>query len=282
MSDEIAREIIETALKELIDTKHLYQTVAIDFRKAVVNDAVFELTYAKRAAEQSNHTAPTLEEIEGRLSAEMALRNWTIGYPLQGSIMIMVPPVRTLCGNCNDVEPFNLGNGLQSVHTFPGLEAGDQVFCLDLECQRCRKNAIVFEIRKSAEKIQIVGRSEFEEVAVPAVILKNVRRFYSEAVIALQCRAVLASIFLLRTLIEQHMRAVTKAAATVRGDDLCDKYAETLPDDFKKRFPSLKEIYGKLSDAMHQAKDDVEVFDSQAKDIVKHFDALRLFNLHQP
>ena len=281
MSDEIAREIIETALKELIDTKHLYQTVAIDFRKAVAHDAVFELTYAKRAAEQSNHPAPTLEEIEGRLSAEMARRNWTIGLPVPGSIMFMVPPVRTLCANCNDVEPFNLRNGLPSAHTFSGLEAGDQVFCLELECQRCRRNAIVFEIRKSAEKIQIVGRSEFEEVAVPPVISKNVRRFYSEAVIALQCKAVLASIFLLRTLIEQHMRAVTKAAATVRGEDLCDKYAETLPDDFKKRFPSLKEIYGKLSDAMHQAKDDVEVFDSQAKDIVKHFDALRLFNLHQ-
>ena len=281
MADEVAREIIESALKELIDIKHLYQTVAVDFRKAVVREAVMQLSYAKRVAEQAKNPAPTLEEIEGQLSAEMARRNWSIGYPIQNSIVIMVPPVRTLCGNCKDVEPFNLRNGLQSVHTFSGPESGDQVFCLELECQRCRTNVIVFEIRKSAEKILIVGRSEFEEIAMPPVILKNVRRFYSEAVIALQCKAVLASIFLLRTLIEQHMRSVTKASGEVRGDDLCDKYAGTLPDDFKKRFPSLKEIYGKLSDAMHQAKDDVELFESQSKEIVTHFEALRLFKLHQ-
>jgi hypothetical protein len=281
MADEVAREIIESALKELIDTKHLYQAVTVDFRKDVVREAVTQLTYAKRVADQAKNPAPTLEEIEGQLSAEMARRNWSIGYPIQNSIMIMVPPVRTLCGNCKDVEPFNLRNGLPSAHTFSGLEAGAQVFCLELECQRCRKNVIVFELRKNADKIQIVGRSEFEEVAVPPVILKNVGRFYSEAVIALQCKAVLASIFLLRTLIEQHMRSVTKASGEVRGDDLCDRYAETLPDDFKKRFPSLKEIYGKLSEAMHQAKDDLELFESQSKEIVTHFEALRLFKLHQ-
>lgn len=158
MADEVAREIIENALKDLIDTKHLYQTVAVDFRKAVARDAIMQLTYAKRLAEQAKDPAPTIEEIEGRLSAEMALRNWTIGYPIQGSIMIMVPPVRTLCGNCKDVEPFNLRNGLQSVHAFPGLEAGDQVFCLELECQRCRKNVIVFEIGKNADSFNRVMR----------------------------------------------------------------------------------------------------------------------------
>ena len=185
--------------------------------------------------------------------------------------MIMVPPVRTLCGNCNDVEPFNLGNGLQSVHTFPGLAAGDQVFCLDFgaemqkECDRLsnlktrRENP-----NRRAQRIRgSRGAGSYPEKRKEVLFRSgNSPPVRSCAGINLSPpnsdRAAYASGY--------------EAAATVRGDDLCDKYAETLPDDFKKRVPSLKEIYGKLSDAMHQAKDDVEVFDSQAKDIVKHCD----------
>ena len=58
-----------------------------------------------------------------------------------------------------------------------------------------------------------------------------------------------------------------------------DAYQDALPKDFKERFPSLKDIYGRLSDAMHSANDDAAVLDDCSAKIIKHFEARKLFEL---
>ena len=131
-------------------------------------------------------------------------------------------------------------------------------------------------VARNGRKIQLVGRSEFENVKVPSSIPKEQKVFYSQALIAFNCGQVLPALFLLRTLIEQHMRAVT-GRAELRGDELCDEYNKTLDADFKERFASFKEVYGKLSDAVHRADQNESLFQSELERVRLHFDGLDLF-----
>ena len=59
-----------------------------------------------------------------------------------------------------------------------------------------------------------------------------------------------------------------------------ERYQESLPDDFKARFPSLPKVYTNLSTALHSAAADVELFEKASLEIVEHFDARRVFKLH--
>lgn len=45
------------------------------------------------------------------------------------------------------------------------------------------------------------------------------------------------------------------------------------------RFPSLSDLYGKLSDAIHAAEASNTLFEGALKDIEEHFEARRLFKL---
>ena len=75
---------------------------------------------------------------------------------------------------------------------------------------------------------------------------------------------------MLRTLIEQDMRARTKRNE-LRGEDLCSAYAETLDEGFRKKFPSFREIYEKLSEAIHKAAADDALFRSERERIELHY-----------
>ena len=125
-------------------------------------------------------------------------------------------------------------------------------------------------------RLTLSGRSVIEHIEVPAYIPKNLRRYYSGAVLAYNCNQVLPALFMLRTLIEQHMRSVA-GDGHKSGDALCDAYAKTLDDAFKKKFPSLGEAYDKVSDALHAAREDEKLFKEQRDRILPHFDALRLW-----
>jgi hypothetical protein len=54
---------------------------------------------------------------------------------------------------------------------------------------------------------------------------------------------------------------------------------DTLPDDFKNRFPSLYGICWKLSAAMHEAMAVEALFEDSCAQIIAHFDARRGFKL---
>jgi hypothetical protein len=61
---------------------------------------------------------------------------------------------------------------------------------------------------------------------------------------------VLAGLFLLRVFIEQFAKSKVNGDFA-SGDALLDAYPTPLPDDFKGRFPSLKNLYSGLSMAIH-------------------------------
>ncbi len=52
-----------------------------------------------------------------------------------------------------------------------------------------------------------------------------------------------------------------------------------LPEDFKERFYSMKDLYGELSADIHQAKGSTKLFEKAEEKIIQHFKARELFNL---
>ena len=182
--------------------------------------------------------------------------------PTMGSLTLgfSLPPIKTFCGWCRSKESFNLLSTEKcSPHTFVSSQVR-QFFSVPVQCQACKASEIVFLVTRDRLKLTLTGRSEF----------------YSQAVIAYNSGHFLPALFLLRTLIEQHMRATTKKGE-LRGDDLCDEYASSLPDGFKQTFPSLKSVYGNLSDVLHRADESKDLFDAELRRIDVHFQGLEAF-----
>lgn len=269
---------ITTALKLLLESKHLYQAVTID-----------EHTEPKTSiAEVQSRVSPTYShhELFTSYATERMIERWKTAIdtdPKTSSLVTMrFPDVKLYCGKCQRVEPFNL----VSVEECPPPKTAQifnprgavQVFTVSMLCQSCKHYPEVFLLRRSQSRLQICGRAPIEAVQVPSVIPLKVKRFHSGAMVAHQSGQTLAGLFLLRTLIEQFCRSMLSNPAD-HADQVMDAYMETLPDDFKSRFPSVREMYGALSVALHNANPDVELFDRCAGQITEHFDARRLFKL---
>jgi hypothetical protein len=281
---EIRTHLIELAFQKLLNTKHLYQTVDVDFEPAIREEATEIFRRRNRdsigGVIKLNPKKSTLDEVRQELFAELDALDWFCGILLPvppHRVCFSLLPVGTLCSVCDEVTAFNLWDqDEQSVRTITLGTKGEQVFTLTLQCQGCRSRVVVFMVRRKGRKIQLVGRSEFEEVKAPSYIPKEHKGFYSQALIAFNCGRFLPALFLLRTLIEQYMRAVTRRA-DLRGDELCDEYNKTLDEDFKSRFPSLKDVYGKLSDALHRADPNESLFKAELERVGHHFEGRDLF-----
>lgn len=187
-----------------------------------------------------------------------------------------------------DYEPNNLKevSQLNSKNIFKGPEFIEryispnmvQIFFFPYQCQRCKGEPVIFMVRRQGLKLQLVGRSHFEEVVIPVFFPSEESHYYKNAVIAHNTGNPLAGILYLRTFIEQYMRRINnQEGVKITGDELGKEYAKRLPNDFPNRFKGLKKIYDELSVPLHEGKEDYEQFKISKNDILKHFDALRLF-----
>lgn len=129
-------------------------------------------------------------------------------------------------------------------------------------------------------KITLCGRAPMEHTEVPPHIPKQQSKFYRDAIVAYQSGKTLAGLFYLRTVIEQFIRSANGPDyEELKADEAIERYIKRLPDDFKKRFPTLKPQYEKLSSAIHAAKEDAYLFDTSLDEINKHFQARQIFEL---
>lgn len=232
-------------------------------------------------AERIGHGPWILESETGPWNAP--LRKTIINPPIEQWATYRLPTVRTACANCDAVAPPHnsgyptLNHDVPSHDLSPGKETV-QVFSLPYQCQNCRCEPVIFLVRREGRKLSLVGRSQLEQVSTPNFVPKEVARFYRSAIVARNCNQVLGGIFLLRTLVEQHMRKSSgNDSIKLTGDELADRYSATLPSNFSGSFPSLKKIYSDLSVAMHSANEDGNVFDLQLRAIESHLDGLRVF-----
>jgi hypothetical protein len=205
-----------------------------------------------------------------------------------GQLFFRTPDVKLFCETCRRVEPFNsiftadfLELGAKKVGGFKTKRGVVQIFVFSFLCQGCKIVPEVFIVRREDLKLILCGRAPIEHIEVPNVIPKQIKRFYSGAIVAHQSGQTLAGIFLLRTLIEQWAQSAA-ANKELPADKIIDLYLSTLPDDFKNRFPSLRTLYSELSFDIHTATGSAELFEKACNQIVEHFEARRLFKLTSP
>ncbi|MHC1764893.1 MAG: hypothetical protein AB9869_11420 [Verrucomicrobiia bacterium] len=292
---------VEDAIKHLLSEKHLYQ--------AVEPDLSFIPELAKKVHRQGQNSrmsqvfpasgkppaAPTPESI-AKSARSMVEYAWTphirFGqdkgqfFPITGSasnpIQFQLPTINTFCSECQERWPFNpVFDGAMCV-----VDSGQsQRYFLGHQCQQCKGIAIRFMLRREGMKLRLVGRDPIEVLPTPKVVPKAQSKFFADAQIAYHAGQTLAALFLLRTFVEQYWRSLPEVQALIQqqpratGDEQGSTYQATLPVDFRNRFPSLSDIYGKLSAAMHEAKAEGALFEECCGHIVEHFEARKLFRL---
>ena len=285
-------DAVRQALRELLESKHLFQSVRLDIdklleaipkRKRVPKD----LPQVARLVVSSLNEMPRRQAKLANLCATVKF-GWpwrftstkTSGENLDG--IISLPTIRIPCAHCDAAkQPHHArvaGNEI-SYCLYEAKVNGEeqiQIFALPYQCQNCLTEPVMFFVRRDDMKLTLLGRSQFEPIAVPDCIPKVVAMHHRAAEIAFKTGHCLAAIFYLRTLIEQYMKSIVKPIGRISGEELADQYQKQLPIDFPSRFPSFKRIYQDLSAAMHDAREDDELFRSSLENVGKHFETVRL------
>jgi len=280
----VIEQAIAEAIRELLERKHLYQRHGLDdplryaLAKALVA-AKYPETPALKAAWDALIRLPwhLQGELETRAPYGPSLKE------RERLVIVPLPRTKLFCTSCQRVEAFASLRGLDLVaQSYTPAErpafTDTQLFALTYLCQSCTSLPEAFLVHRVGTRLSIHGRSPMEHVSVPYAIPKAVRPYFAGAVVAFQSGQTLAGLFMQRTLIEQFARSLapgTKANA----DALMDAYQALLPTDFKSRFPSLPDLYTRISGALHTADADDKLFHSSQAALLEHFEARRLFKL---
>lgn len=275
------RAAIREALSNLLETKHLYQTVTVDVSTAKQrttgrnisdgNKAMFEQELKRRIETAWEPAEPELPGVARQQKTAPE------------RIYVVFPTIKTFCARCDDVEAHNVvyAHDITSdlVTRAGGYHQGpSQHLAAAYRCQVCKVTLQYFLIKREAIKLSLVGRSPIEHVSVPDVIPKSHCKYYSGAVVAFQSGQVLPALFMLRVFIEQF--ALSQVAdKTLRADVALETYMAALPAPVRGHFPSPRDLYGKLSEAIHAAREDAELFNDVLEKLMEHFEARRLYKV---
>ena len=280
-------------LKLLLETKHLYQRTHIDeseLKKAaesIVSQMIWRQDIRQAFSGWVDNELPAAKFtlIHHELSAAMG------GAARSASLLnLVLPNPGVYCRNCKRREAFApvwfsdvsgevrtaLASGVSKAVRLP---ESLQILLLLYQCQRCLSAPEGFLIRREGWVFGLQGRSPMELIEVPAFIPQPEARFYRDALIAFGTGKKLAAVFYLRTFIEQFARRVTRKVGRATGEAILDAYYEGLPQEHKGHMPSLREWYDKLSEAMHSAREDDALYEAAKREIERHFDIRRVFNL---
>lgn len=284
---------IVDGFKDLLENKHLYQSVNIALPSfEVAYKKVSEIPNLKKtqpdALAECQHIYNSVPEFGWQIISPKTINYMGLGgdsMPPKRIVEIEFTPatIKIFCPTCDRIEPHNFYYGTDFFR--PIKESYDkspndfQVFLLSYECQSCKNTPLVFIVRREKAKIILSGRVPMEQVVVSKIIPKSQKKFFSDAVIAFNSGQILPGKFLLRTFIEQYIREVTENKTSQNIEGLLEKYAEALPKDFRDRFPSLADIYSKLSVDIHKADSTPELFTECQLLIEEHFEAKKVFKL---
>lgn len=258
---EVIKLIIDQ-VRILLQTKHSYQSVSISVPEGKV------LTLSS--------TNP-LASVQDVIMSEWSWMKTGVIPNHQPLVPCYAPSVKLYCGKCEHIYPFESIAAVTLSISNDGVSAS-QDFAFSYQCHGCSNEVVSFLVRRAGAKLTLCGRSPIEHVAVPTFIPKDVRKYYSSAEIAFNAGQWLPAIFMLRTLIEQHMRLSVKEEAKVTGDVLCAKYNDTIDKTIRGSCQSLTPVYVVLSEAIHAAKDDPDIFQKQRDCVLAHFEFVDAFN----
>ena len=267
---------VAATFKRLIEESHLYQSVRVDPQQ-IIAECTAELT-----PDSAGSVTHIVNQCLGLrwvvLDPASAVK--TAGMAKQG-LLVPVDGAKLFCDECESPTATNLTSVAQMTRTLIPMTASmnptHEAFALNFQCQGCRTSHVTVLVARTENKLTLCGRAPIEQVVVPKVIPRRVRSFYTGATVARNSGQVLAANFLLRTLIEQFVRPFEPDSG--EAEAALEAYATTLPQDFKDRFPSLKDAYGRLSVDIHTATGSEDLFAEMMEAVIEHFDARRLFRL---
>ena len=279
---------IRSALRMLLEDKHLYQSVDVDvsdiFTKRLKPHLQSPMSHA------ALHVMAQAPKYIWRIRDDedvLASLAKSTGTTTPEEFLWQPPDIKSHCAKCERDEPFNVFSSLNvlprsgSQHKqFVGPKGLVQVFSISYLCQSCKSIPEVFLVRRTGSKLQLAGRAPMETTAIPRFIPQAIANYYSGARIAFQSGQTLAALFLLRTACEQWCKPF--GSIDDKADVCLDKYGQTLPTDFRDRFPSLKAVYSELSAAIHQADPNSDLFNAMSEAVTEHFEARKLYKLPPP
>jgi hypothetical protein len=281
-------------LKLLLETKHLYQKVSLQ------SDAILAaLTPVEPATTPLGHIGPSEKTEFEKLVLGFVSQSLKLGYellyedkPQQLIRCLVVSNVKLFCAKCDGREVFRpiwftdvtnemmeSGREKASKAVIAASFYSLQLFVLVFQCQRCEDIPEAFFLKLEEMNLSIEGRSPIEHLEIHGTIPKKEAKWFRDALVAYQSGKTLAGLFYLRTFIEQFGRRLTGMLEMKEtGDVILSAYAETLPPKVRDSAPSLRDCYDKLSEAIHGAKEDVELFEAIRAKIEKHFDFRKLYD----
>lgn len=300
--------IFEKAFLDLIESKHLYQSVRVGVNglKLAIKDR------ARKALSAQSYIMPSLGGGSPSFGKAKSWKQILAEYEQEAfdclqqapciigsqvgkhadpncSIVCPLPVAKLYCNDCGGLWPHKR----LADHSFliPISRVGNeihQLFLLHFQCSNCTHGRSSILVKRAGPKLTLCGRSPIEEIDCPKFIASSIRKFYRGAMIAFNSGAILPAIAMLRVMIEQHMRQTIGAEdKRMSGDELTAAYAKKLNPDFMRQHQSLKPVYDALSNAIHLAKDDdPEIFIMGLKQALTHLEAKkdfeRLFGGKQP
>ena len=208
------------------------------------------------------------------------------------TLALLLRNVKLFCKVCDSAEAYSLlwfcdatAETLNTRTANPLLELPlrnwFQVFVLLYQCQICKSDPVSFIVRRENWHLILEGRSPIEEVEVPKEIPKIEAHLYKDSVIAMQTGKYLAAILYLRVFIEQFGRRQTGISGRENGEVILDAYAKQIPEGQRGQMPSLKAQYDRLSEAIHLANEDKELYEECRTAVNEHFELRRLFKLSE-
>jgi hypothetical protein len=274
---------ISDRLKALLETKHIYQSIIVDFEPIIkgIDDIGLSM---RRITELEAATRVVRLPWTPVLSRAIAAGN-PQREKSDGPFDFFCQDVKLFCERCQRVEPFGARSAqeifCQSMVSFPGSgkpEQTVQVFTFSIVCQSCKGVPEVFVVRREGPTLILEGRAPAEHIDVPIFIPLDVRRFYANALVAHHSGQTLAANVLLRYVIEQWARKAVGGDVKDAGEAL-EKYVGSLPRTFEAQFPTLKDTYASLDKDVESAGGSSDVFEIAVEEVLTHFDARRLLKL---
>lgn len=275
---------IRSAVCTLLQDKHLYQSVEVNvadiFTKRLKPHLQSQMSHA------ALHVMAQAPKYIWRIRDDedvLASLAKSAGTTTPEEFLWQAPDIKSYCARCERDEPFNVFSALNVLprngqnKRFIGPKGQIQIFSIAYLCQSCKSIPEVFLVRRTGSRLQLAGRAPMETTVVPKFIPQLITTYFSSARIAYQSGQTLAALFLLRTACEQWCKPFGLIDDKV--DACMDKYGQTLPTDFRDRFPSLKAVYGELSAAIHRADANSDLFNAMAEAITEHFEARKLYKL---
>ena len=245
------RANIKKSIIELLENKQLYQNIDINHKN-------IESFISKQKDERVRRilkSFPSNRGISAKESDELLKDNLNkyfseiSGYPWHvvaepdenshqsaeqiikdNYIRVVLPTINIVCKKCkvhpmphNPINIEHYQNQLTLLRTHPPQNDIHQLLILPYQCQKCKGEPLIFMIKRTNQKMQLVGRSQFSLVLISKSIPKEESKYYNEAIIAFRAGKTLAAIFYLRTMIEQYLRRILHVKDRISGEDLAEQ-----------------------------------------------------------